>query len=63
MVQHAFDPASEPALRFSNALSRETNRRPIANVARCLTPVERRLRERGAGGSCTSTLSSSTASR
>jgi aminocarboxymuconate-semialdehyde decarboxylase len=45
MVQHAFDPASEPALRFSNALSLETNRRQMANVALCLTSVEQRLRD------------------
>jgi aminocarboxymuconate-semialdehyde decarboxylase len=45
MVQHAFDPASEPALRFSNALSREANRRQLANVALCLTSLEQRLRD------------------
>jgi aminocarboxymuconate-semialdehyde decarboxylase len=45
LVQHAFDPTREPALRFSNALSREANRRQVANVQLCLTSVEQRLRD------------------
>ncbi len=45
LVQHAFDPAREPSLRFSNALSRETNQKQVANVQVCLTSVEQRLRD------------------
>jgi aminocarboxymuconate-semialdehyde decarboxylase len=45
MVQHAFAADREPAVRFSNALSRATNQKQMANVHACLTSVEQRLRD------------------
>jgi aminocarboxymuconate-semialdehyde decarboxylase len=45
MVKHLVTPDREPAGRFSNALSRETNRKQMENVHACLTSVETRLRD------------------
>ena len=45
MVKHVFTPEREPALRFSNELSRATNVKQMANVHACLTSVEQRLRD------------------
>jgi len=45
MVKHLVTPDREPAGRFSNALSRETNRKQMENVRECLTSVETRLRD------------------
>jgi aminocarboxymuconate-semialdehyde decarboxylase len=45
MVKHLVSPDREPAGRFSNALSRETNRKQMENVRDCLTSVETRLRD------------------
>ena len=45
MVKHAFSPEGEPAVRFSNALSRQTNQKQAENVHVCLTSVEQRLRD------------------
>jgi aminocarboxymuconate-semialdehyde decarboxylase len=43
MVRHVTTPDREPAIRFSNALSRATNERQMQNVHACLTSVEQRL--------------------
>jgi aminocarboxymuconate-semialdehyde decarboxylase len=45
MVQHLVTPDREPAARFSNALSRETNKKQMENVREALTSVETRLRD------------------
>jgi aminocarboxymuconate-semialdehyde decarboxylase len=45
MVKDVFDRSREPALRFSNELSRATNARQMENVRACLTDVEQRLRD------------------
>jgi aminocarboxymuconate-semialdehyde decarboxylase len=45
MVKHVFARDREPALRFSNALSRATNQKQADNVRVCLTSVEQRLRD------------------
>ena len=45
MVKHLVTPDREPSARFSNALSRETNAKQMANVRVCLTSVEQRLRD------------------
>ncbi len=45
MVKHVYSPDREPSMRYSSALSRETNRRQRENVWACLTSVEQRLRD------------------
>ena len=45
MVKNVFRRESEPAMRFTNELSRETNRKQAENVLVCLTSVEQRLRD------------------
>jgi aminocarboxymuconate-semialdehyde decarboxylase len=45
MVKHLMTPDREPAGRFSNALSRETNRKQMENVRQSLTSVDTRLRD------------------
>lgn len=45
MVKHAFIPDREPAMRFSNELSRQTNVKQMENVRACLTSVDQRLRD------------------
>ena len=45
MVKHVFSPGQEPSQRFSNDLSRATNRKQMENVWPCLTSVEQRLRD------------------
>jgi aminocarboxymuconate-semialdehyde decarboxylase len=45
MVKHVFSPDREPSQRFSNELSRATNRKQMENVWSCLTSVETRLRD------------------
>ena len=45
MVKDVFKRESEPAMRFTNALSRETNHKQAENVLVCLTSVEQRLRD------------------
>jgi aminocarboxymuconate-semialdehyde decarboxylase len=45
MVRHLVTPDREPAQRFSNELSRATNRQQMENVRVCLTSVEQRLRD------------------
>ena len=45
MAKHVMTPDREPAARFSNELSRETNRKQMENVRVCLTSVEQRLRD------------------
>jgi hypothetical protein len=37
MVKHVSSPDREPAVRFANTLTRETNRRQNENVWKCLT--------------------------
>src|SRR6266446_316843 len=45
MVKHLLSPDREPSQRFSNELSRATNRKQMENVRSCLTSVEQRLRD------------------
>ena len=45
MVKHLASPDREPSARFSNELSRATNRKQMENVWSCLTSVEQRLRD------------------
>jgi aminocarboxymuconate-semialdehyde decarboxylase len=45
MVKHVFKRDQEPAFKFANALTRETNRKHQENVRLCLTSVEQRLRD------------------
>jgi aminocarboxymuconate-semialdehyde decarboxylase len=45
MVKHVATPDKEPSGRFSNALTRETNRKQQENVFLSLTSVEQRLRD------------------
>ena len=45
MVKHLLTPDREPSARFSNDLSRATNRKQMENVWSCLTSVEQRLRD------------------
>jgi aminocarboxymuconate-semialdehyde decarboxylase len=45
MVKHLLSPDREPSQRFSNELSRATNRKQMENVWSCLTSVEQRLRD------------------
>jgi aminocarboxymuconate-semialdehyde decarboxylase len=45
MVRHLVTPDREPSQRFSNELSRATNRKQMENVRVCLTSVEQRLRD------------------
>jgi aminocarboxymuconate-semialdehyde decarboxylase len=45
MVRHLLTPDREPSARFSNELSRVTNRKQMENVWTCLTSVEQRLRD------------------
>ena len=45
MVRHLLAPDREPSARFSNELSRATNRKQMENVWTCLTSVEQRLRD------------------
>ena len=45
MVKHVLSPDREPAGRFSNELSRATNRKQMENVWTCLTSVDQRLRD------------------
>src|SRR5215470_1530991 len=45
MVKHLIVAGREPSQRFSNELSRETNRKQMENVRVCLTSVDQRLRD------------------
>jgi len=45
MVKDVFRRDGEPAMRFTNALSRTTNQKQAQNVLTCLTSVEQRLRD------------------
>jgi len=45
MVKDVFRRDSEPAMRFTNDLSRATNQKQMQNVFTCLTSVEQRLRD------------------
>ena len=45
MVKHLLTPDREPSQRFSNELSRVTNRKQMENVRYCLTSVDQRLRD------------------
>ncbi|HEU4439927.1 MAG TPA: amidohydrolase family protein, partial [Methylomirabilota bacterium] len=45
MVRPLLTPDREPSARFSNELSRATNRKQMENVWTCLTSVEQRLRD------------------
>ena len=59
MVAHVATPDREPAARFSNELSRETNRKQMENVHVCLTSVEQRLRDMDKMGVDVQAISSS----
>lgn len=59
MVKHVASPGREPAVRFANTLTRETNRRQIENVWKCLTTVEQRLRDMDKMGVDVQAISSS----
>ncbi|MCG6875880.1 MAG: amidohydrolase [Betaproteobacteria bacterium] len=61
MVKHVFAPEREPAMKFSNALTRETNRRQNENIWACLTTVEQRLRDMDKMGVDVQAISSSPA--
>jgi len=43
MVKGVYRPENEPAMRFTNGLSRATNKKQAENVLACLTSVEQRL--------------------
>ena len=43
MVKGIYHPENEPAARFTNELSRATNKKQMENVFACLTSVEQRL--------------------
>ena len=45
MVKGVYRPENEPAARFTNELSRATNKKQMENVFACLTSVEQRLRD------------------
>ena len=45
MVKDVFRRESEPAMRFTNELSRATNQQQAQNVLTCLTSVEQRLED------------------
>ena len=45
MVKNVFRRDHEPAMRFTNDLSRATNQKQAQNVLTCLTSVEQRLRD------------------
>jgi aminocarboxymuconate-semialdehyde decarboxylase len=45
MVKGVYRPENEPAMRFTNELSRATNKKQAENVLPCLTSVEQRLRD------------------
>jgi len=45
MVKHLVSPDREPSQRFSNELSRATNRKQMENIWPCLTSVDQRLRD------------------
>jgi aminocarboxymuconate-semialdehyde decarboxylase len=61
MVKHVFTPEREPAMKFANALTRETNRRQHENIWACLTTVEQRLRDMDKMGVDVQAISSSPA--
>jgi aminocarboxymuconate-semialdehyde decarboxylase len=61
MVKHVFSPEREPAMKFANALTRETNRKQNENIWTCLTTVEQRLRDMDKMGVDVQAISSSPA--
>jgi len=61
MVKHVFSPEHEPAMKFANALTRETNRKQNENIWACLTTVEQRLRDMDKMGVDVQAISSSPA--
>jgi len=61
MVKHVFSPDREPAMKFANALTRETNRKQNENIWACLTTVEQRLRDMDRMGVDVQAISSSPA--
>lgn len=61
MVKHVFSPEREPAMRFANQLTRETNRKQNENIWACLTTVEQRLRDMDKMGVDVQAISSSPA--
>jgi len=61
MVKHVFAPEREPAMKFANTLTRETNRRQNENIWACLTTVEQRLRDMDKMGVDVQAISSSPA--
>ncbi len=61
MVKHVFSPEREPAMKFANSLTRETNRKQHENIWACLTTVEQRLRDMDKMGVDVQAISSSPA--
>ncbi len=61
MVKHVFSSEREPAMKFSNTLTRETNRKQNENIWACLTTVEQRLRDMDKMGVDVQAISSSPA--
>ncbi len=59
LIRDLTPPQPEPAARFSNELSRETNRKQQENVWSCLTSVEQRLRDMDKMGMDVQAISSS----
>jgi aminocarboxymuconate-semialdehyde decarboxylase len=45
MVKHLASPDREPAAKFANALTRQTNKQQNQNIWACLTTVDERLRD------------------
>ena len=61
MVKHVFSPDREPAMKFANQLTRDTNRKQNENIWACLTTVEQRLRDMDKMGMDVQAISSSPA--
>ncbi|MCZ7566806.1 MAG: amidohydrolase [Burkholderiales bacterium] len=61
MVKHVFSPEREPAMRFANPLTRDTNRKQNESIWACLTTVEQRLRDMDKMGVDVQAISSSPA--
>jgi aminocarboxymuconate-semialdehyde decarboxylase len=61
MVKHVFSPEREPAIKFANHLTRDTNRKQNENIWACLTTVEQRLRDMDKMGVDVQAISSSPA--
>jgi aminocarboxymuconate-semialdehyde decarboxylase len=61
MVKHVASPDKEPAAKFANALTRQTNRQQNETIWACLTTVEQRLEDMDKMGVDVQAISSSPA--